>query len=180
MSRLSKEQWLDHGLHQLAQHGFTVLKADTLAKSLGVSRGSFYWHFKDLGAFHRAVLAHWYQVTVAAIIQDIETQEVSPHAKLERLIRIAVGSSRSLERAVRAWSFYEPAVQTTLADVDAKRLEYVTTLLSNMGLDDARAQAKARVIYCGYLGQVVLSDDLSQTQQSSIIDELMSIADTQC
>ncbi|MEM7735268.1 MAG: TetR/AcrR family transcriptional regulator [Deinococcota bacterium] len=176
MSRLSKEQWLDHGLHQLAQHGFTALKADTLAKSLGVSRGSFYWHFKDLGAFHKAVLEHWYRVTVEVIVDSIEEQEVTPCAKLERLIRIAVGSERSLERAVRAWSFYEATVQTTLAEVDAKRLEYVTALLNDIGVDSARTHAKARVIYCGYLGQVVLSDDLSQPQQTNIIDELMSIA----
>ena len=60
--QLSAKDWLDQGLRTLAENGFTALKAEPLAKAMGGSRGSFYWHFADVGAFHAAVLDHWRDV----------------------------------------------------------------------------------------------------------------------
>ncbi|MBV9985736.1 helix-turn-helix domain-containing protein, partial [Bradyrhizobium sp.] len=60
--QLSARDWLDLGLKVLARHGFAALKADRLAKTMGVSRGSFYWHFADIAAFHGAILKHWREV----------------------------------------------------------------------------------------------------------------------
>ena len=38
--RLSADDWVKAGLKALAADGFTALKADPLAKALGISRGS--------------------------------------------------------------------------------------------------------------------------------------------
>src|SRR5580704_10880646 len=57
--QLSARDWLDLGLKVLARSGFAALKAEKLAKMMGVSRGSFYWHFADIAAFHAAILKHW-------------------------------------------------------------------------------------------------------------------------
>ena len=57
--QFSANRWVEQGLKALATNGFTALKADPLAKLLGVSRGSFYWHFRDVDAFRAAVLARW-------------------------------------------------------------------------------------------------------------------------
>ena len=52
--QLSAKDWLDQGLKALAHSGFTALKAEPLAKAMGVSRGSFYWHFSDMMAYRAA------------------------------------------------------------------------------------------------------------------------------
>ena len=70
--QLSAKDWLDQGLRTLASSGFTALKAEPLAKAMGVSRGSFYWHFADIGAFHAAILEHWREVAAEQIIADLE------------------------------------------------------------------------------------------------------------
>src|SRR5437764_2647274 len=70
--QLSAKDWLDQGLKTLAQHGFTALKAEPLSKAMGVSRGSFYWHFADIGAFHAAILARWREVAAEQIIANVE------------------------------------------------------------------------------------------------------------
>ncbi|RTL63482.1 MAG: TetR/AcrR family transcriptional regulator, partial [Hyphomicrobiales bacterium] len=57
--RLARADWVKAGLKALAREGASALKADRLARELGVSRGSFYWHFADVDAFHRAVLEGW-------------------------------------------------------------------------------------------------------------------------
>jgi AcrR family transcriptional regulator len=40
--RLTVQDWIDFALTTLAHEGFEALKADVLARKLGVSRGSFY------------------------------------------------------------------------------------------------------------------------------------------
>jgi AcrR family transcriptional regulator len=70
--QLSAKDWLDQGLRTLATRGFTALKAEPLAKAMGVSRGSFYWHFADIGAFHSAILKHWRKVAAEQIIANLE------------------------------------------------------------------------------------------------------------
>ena len=67
--QLSARDWLDQGLKALATNGFTSLKAEPLAKAMGVSRGSFYWHFADIAAFHAAVLKHL-EIGVPEVIPD--------------------------------------------------------------------------------------------------------------
>src|SRR5882757_1221785 len=70
--QLSSRDWLDHGLKALAAGGHAALKAEPLAKAMGVSRGSFYWHFADIGAFHAAILRHWREVAAEQIIANVE------------------------------------------------------------------------------------------------------------
>jgi AcrR family transcriptional regulator len=71
--QLSAKDWLDAGLKALAASGFTALKAEPLARALKVSRGSFYWHFADLAAYHAALLGHWREVAAERIIADLES-----------------------------------------------------------------------------------------------------------
>jgi AcrR family transcriptional regulator len=69
--RLTAQDWIDFALTTLAHEGAEALKADVLARKLGVSRGSFYWHFSDLGTFHARVIEHWKQQATDAIIVDL-------------------------------------------------------------------------------------------------------------
>src|SRR5205807_10529730 len=103
--QLSSQDWLDQGLRTLARSGFTALKAEPMAKAMGVSRGSFYWHFADIGAFHGAILKRWREVAAEQIIADLE--RASDNA-LALLLRRAFGGKLALERAVRSWATVDP------------------------------------------------------------------------
>src|ERR1700710_543150 len=101
--QLSAQDWIKQGLKTLAKNGFTALKAEPLAKAMGVSRGSFYWHFADIAAFHAAILKHWREVAAEQVIAGLEAAagEIDP---LSLLLRRAFGSKAALERAVRSWA----------------------------------------------------------------------------
>jgi AcrR family transcriptional regulator len=69
MARLEKTDWLDFALAELAEKGHETLKAQTLAAGLGVTRGSFYWHFEDLEAFKRDLIGHWTDRTTQELVR---------------------------------------------------------------------------------------------------------------
>src|SRR5260221_4541468 len=131
--QLSAKDWLDQGLKTLAERGFTALKAEPLAKALGVSRGSFYWHFADIGAFHAAILEHWREVAAEQIIADLEAASDND-SPLRLLLRQAFGGRLALENAVRNWANFEPAARAAVQAIDRRRLDYVGTLLEKAGL----------------------------------------------
>jgi AcrR family transcriptional regulator len=173
--QLSARDWLDQGLRTLAKNGFTALKAEPLAKAMGVSRGSFYWHFADVGAFHAAVLAHWRDVAVEQIIIDIEA--VSPvQDALPVLLRRAFGNRPPLESAMRSWAAHDDRVRTAVQAVDRRRLAYVESLLRNSGLSAEVARARAQIFYWAFLGFALSDKPLSHTKRDAVFNELARMA----
>ena len=57
--RLSPQTWIEAGLAELVAQGPKALAAEPLARKLATTKGSFYWHFKDVPDFQAAVVKHW-------------------------------------------------------------------------------------------------------------------------
>src|SRR5215471_15495609 len=123
--QLSANDWLDLGLNVLAAHGFTALKAEPLAKAMGVSRGSFYWHFADIGAYHAAILNYWREIAAEEIIADIET-DTGNGDPLGRLLRRAFSTRPALESAVRTWATVDDAARAAVQAIDQRRTDYIS------------------------------------------------------
>src|SRR6184192_2542715 len=149
--QLSAKDWLDQGLKALAQRGFTALKAEPLAKAMGVSRGSFYWHFADIAAFHAAILARWHEVAAEQIIANVEAASKDENP-LALLLRRVFGERLTLERAVRTWASVDPAARAAVQAIDQRRLSYVENLLTQAGLSTELARARAQILYWAFLG----------------------------
>jgi AcrR family transcriptional regulator len=172
--QLSAKDWLDQGLRTLARHGFTALKAEPLAKAMGVSRGSFYWHFADIGAFHAAILKHWREVATEQIIADLEA--ASGHASpLPLLVRRAFGNKPALENAVRTWATVDPAARMAVQAIDARRLNYVESMFRASGLSAEMSRARAQILYWAFLGYALSDKPLPPRRHAAMLKELLRI-----
>jgi AcrR family transcriptional regulator len=155
-SRLTPAEWVNAGLKALAKSGFTALKADTLAKTLGVSRGSFYWHFADVEAYHRAVLDAWEKCATGDIIAAVEAEGGSAQARLHALAAIVFAQEGALERQVRAWAAHSPTAAAVQDRVDARRLGYTADLFGAAGFSSAGAALRAGFLYRALIGQFAM------------------------
>lgn len=168
--QLTADDWIKGGLKALAKSGFTALKADPLAKAMGVSRGSFYWHFADLGAFHAAVLKRWREIAAEQIIADVEAAGDEP---LEALLRRSFGARLDLERAVRNWAAFDAAAQGAVRAIDRRRIDYIATLLTMRGLAPAMAQARAQILYWIFLGFALSGTPVPAARLQDLLDEIL-------
>ncbi|MGO8913696.1 MAG: TetR/AcrR family transcriptional regulator [Bradyrhizobium sp.] len=173
--QLSAKDWLDQGLKALAQNGFAALKAEPLAKAMGVSRGSFYWHFADIGAFHSAILKHWREVAAEQIIADVEAAAGNDNP-LQLLLRRVFGERLALENAVRAWAMVDPAARAAVRAIDQRRLSYVERLLRDSGLLPDMARARAQILYWAFLGFALSDRPLPRAQQQAVLEEMLGMA----
>jgi AcrR family transcriptional regulator len=152
--RIGPEDWIRAGLILLARDGIDAVRVEPLAEQLGVTKGSFYWHFKDRAALHTAMLSTWQQVATREIIKLVEAEKPDPRRRLARLIELATANSKAarLETAMRSWAQHDLAASKALAGVDAERLDYVAHLLRDAGLDGATAAMRAKILYLMLIG----------------------------
>jgi len=161
--QLSADDWIREGLKALTKSGFTALKADPLAKAMGVSRGSFYWHFADLGAFHAAVLKRWREIAAEQIIADVEAASDEP---LKALLRRSFGARLDLERAVRNWAAFDAAAQAAVRAIDRRRLDYIGA---------ATARARAQILYWTFLGHALSGAPVPAARLQALLDEIFAM-----
>jgi AcrR family transcriptional regulator len=173
--QLSAKDWLDQGLRTLTKSGFTALKAEPLAKAMGVSRGSFYWHFADIRAYHAAILEHWRDIAAEQIIASVQAS--APHENpITTLLRRVFGGKTALEMAVRSWATHDPGARVAVEAIDHRRLSYVEGLLEASGLAPGVARARAQILYWAFLGFALSEKPLPRARQAAVLDELIRIA----
>ena len=171
IERLTAQDWIDFGLTTLARSGFRTLKAEILARKLGVSRGSFYWHFADLETFHRQIIEHWRRVATEAIIAGLDRYD-SLEQRLDVLLRGAFGHSALLEIRMRAWADENARAARVLNDIDRRRKAYIEQLLAGAGIPPALAATRAQLLYWAYLGAALSRSKLTGARLDQIVAEL--------
>ncbi len=165
--RLSKLQWLEHGLEILAETGFGALKAEPLSHSLGVTRGSFYWHFSDISNFHNELLALWKQRACDDVIREIENER-NDGDKLRALLSDAMANDQKLERAVRSWAVHAKIAARSVEFVDKVRLEYLIKILGSAPIDDSERKLRAELIYWSWLGRMMVAGERESWSKGKI------------
>ena len=175
--QLSAQDWVDLGLKTLAKSGFTALKAEPLAKAMGVSRGSFYWHFADIGAFHAAILTRWREVATEQIIAAVEAAKNNnkDDDPLAVLLKLTFGSKLVLEKAVRSWAANDARARAAVVAVDRRRLDYIESLLNQAGLAEDVARARAQILFWAFFGYALSDQQPAADRQQAVLDELLRI-----
>ncbi len=172
-SRLGPTEWVNAGLKALARFGYAALKADTLANRLRVSRGSFYWHFAHVSAFHAAILRRWREIALANIIDHIDS---AADDRLEALLTRAFSASSEMERAVRAWATFDAQAKSAVEAVDAERIGYLRKLLVDAGIPPKAAETRARIMNWAYLGFTLSSNTLDDASLKGVVGDLSQLA----
>lgn len=147
--------WLAAAWSALAREGVEGVRVERLAARLGVTKGSFYWHFADRTALLDALLDDWERRATTAVIEHVDGAAGDPRERLYVLLRSTTGvpGAPDVEQSIRAWGLHDPSVRRRLARVDARREAYVTGLLEAAGVPPDAAPHRARAMYLALIGE---------------------------
>jgi len=168
-ARLSREDWLDEALNVLATEGNHLLTVESLCDRLGVSRGSFYWHFKSRDEFLTSIVDHWIDQSTMRITQELSSVELSARERLFKLIEfIQQDEYCRHELPIRLWAIKQPNTMEAIEGMDRKRYEFVRSLFEQIGFtgDELEMRTQTFVIY--YSFQNALSIDMT-TDKDAIL-----------
>ncbi|MEL7240918.1 MAG: TetR/AcrR family transcriptional regulator [Cyanobacteria bacterium J06629_18] len=145
--KLGRKDWVEQGLKVLGEFGVEAVKVEPLAKSMNVTKGSFYWHFKNRRELLEALLQEWVNSQTEGIIQQVDTKDGDANTKLMHLFELAIQDDGKVENAIRAWATNDVKAANILESVDLHRLEYTRDLFLQVGFSGIDAMVRARMAY---------------------------------
>lgn len=166
-ARLSADDWAQAALDLIAEQGVSAVAVEPLARRLGVTKGSFYWHFPSRDALLQAALERWEAVEQESIFGSLE-QVADPRERLRALFQLVgheVKPHIIYSELLKALD--HPSVQPVIDRISQRRLEYLVAMFRQAGLQRTDATHRARLTYAAYVGFLQLSLQLQQPRMTS-------------
>lgn len=162
--RLSADDWAQAALDMIAEQGVAAVAVEPLARRLGVTKGSFYWHFPSRDALLVAALERWEKVEQETVFGQLEAVP-DPKERLRALFNLVAHKYQShiiYSELLKALD--HPAVQPVIERISQRRFDYLTASFRQAGLSRIDAQHRARLAYAAYVGYLQLNLQLQQTR----------------
>lgn len=177
---LTEADWINAANDILVDETVRGIRIDALCRKLGVTKGSFYWHFQGRKQLLTALLSRWRQRMTTNVIDRLSTLGQSPTERLRALFdlprRPASPAFARIEQSVRDWGRREDHAMEAVREVDEIRFLYFRTLLEEHGLDPETAERRAYIAYAIMMGDSVLRQTIDRKDGAKVvIDEVMDL-----
>jgi len=175
--RLGPEDWCRAALFAFGEEGERGLAIERLARRLGVTKGSFYWHFDNRSALLDAALAFWLEVGTREVISALEA-DPDPRSRLRELFALAlrdVEEARAEAALQAAASRGHPVIGPVVASVNTERMTYLRETYDALGFSGSWADAA----YASYLGACQLAlmtpPPLTEAGRAELVAKLQDV-----
>ena len=160
-TRTARAAWIEAGLRALAVGGGPdAVRVDTLAKSLGVTRGGFYGQFKDRGALLEAMLDTWERAATDEVLEQVERRGGDARAKVRRAGALTFSDELlPIDLAIRDWARHDAAVAARLRRVDNRRMDYLRQLFGSFCADEDEIEGRAVLAFSLAIGYHFIAAD---------------------
>ncbi len=154
IKRLSKSDWLRQGLESLRLYGIKGLNIDSLSEYIGVTKGSFYWHFKDSKEFRHELIRYWEQEKTTLPIEKIRALSDNPSTRMRALIEVIFNEELGkYDPDMRVLAGIEEKAEKAIERIDKHRIMYTRSLFEEMGFSKKEAAVRARIFYLHCIGE---------------------------
>lgn len=168
-----RSSWTKAGLRALADGGPDAVRIEPLAQTLGVTKGSFYWHFDGRPALLQEMLDRWEQTMVDEVIVRVERQGGDPRAKLRRLFSLARAFTMEglleIELSIRDWARRDQAVAERLRRVDNRRMDYLRTLFGAFCPDEDEVEVRCLLVMSLFIGTHFVAAEHGRRKRGEVL-----------
>jgi AcrR family transcriptional regulator len=152
-TRLSVDDWVEAALEIMASEGIGGVKIGRLCEVLGVTKGSFYWHFKDLDAFLDAIAQQWHDGQGSFRSRLDEIIAADPRRGLADAIEAFIDRRLGrLERAMRDWSRTDERARRAIKAADKRTFDAIATGFETLGFKRTEADVRAKILFYAGVG----------------------------
>ncbi len=157
---LTANAWASAALDAIARTGLQGVAVEPLARQLGVTKGSFYWHFANREALLERTLQLWEKQETDEVLNHAE-QAANPHERVQRLIA-EVNASKRASRIYQALSSAagDPMIAACVRRVSERRLKFLQDSYAALGLTAHDAREWALLTYSVFLGTLQIRRDI--------------------
>lgn len=161
---LDRFDWISAGFRALALGGPSAIRVEAIARGLKATKGSFYWHFRNLDDLKKAMLEQWYSLVTEDLAASVSAMDGEARDSLLRWAGVAGNAAIvgdyggfKIEPAIRGWARMERIAAEQIHRADAERLAFLEDLFRQAGLDESLAADRARLLFSASIGLEQLS-----------------------
>ena len=169
---LTRENWIDFALQRLTDEGIDKVTITGLARELSVTKGSFYWHFKDRDDLLQAMLVRWEETGSKLVFGEVERVGGDAVRRLKHLSDIVIrryGDQLNLELALRDWGRKDLKIANILRQEDEKRIDYISGLFVEIYGDVKIAEAKAWLLFSLFVGEIIIAAPMKEQSRENML-----------
>ncbi len=170
-TRTPPGSWIDAGLRALGAGGPDAVRIDLLARTLGVTRGGFYWHFADRRALLEEMLETWERRSTDEVIERVERAGGDPSARARRAGALTFSDELlAIDLAIRDWSRRDVTVADRLRRVDDRRMDYLRSLLATFCADEDELEARCLIAFSVAIGSHLIAADHGPRSRADVME----------
>ena len=163
---VSKAEWLEAGLHALPLEGIAALTVEGLAKSLGIAKAGFYWHFKDRNDLLRQLLDYWAHEITEVITANPEVLDLKPMQRLVKSAEMILDYDLTrYEIAIRQWALVDTEAARAVRKVNRLRLEFVRKAFSELGFIGEDLEMRTMLYVCYHSSESSMFREISRKRR---------------
>lgn len=162
---LTREDWISGAWDMLGERGMDGVRVEPLARRLGVTKGSFYWHFKDRGELLEALLSRWFSIWDEQMSADMKIAE-DPADRIWALFESVIGRvTRGQTVALRMLSHTDAGLARRIEERDNQRLSFLMAQLRQIGFSAEEARVRGQVYQAIMTGEYLRSGGLPRDER---------------
>ena len=172
VNTLTRENWIDFALQRLTEEGIDKVTITGLARELSVTKGSFYWHFKDRDDLLQVMLTRWEETGSKLVFGEVERVGGDAVRRLKHLSDIVIrryGDQLNLELALRDWGRKDLKIANILRQEDEKRIDYISGLFVEIYGDVKIAEAKAWLLFSLFVGEIIIAAPMKEQSREDML-----------
>ena len=165
---LSREDWLEKALTVVSRAGGAKLRVESLVAAVGVTKGSFYWHFRNRDHFVNELIDFWHDRYTLSVTRHFDSLDAPAEEKLRQLMEMVfVNRLSRYDLAFRAWAIAEPNLRQLVKRTDLVRLKYVKALFEGIGFDAHEADLRSRVFIANASWEAAMFERMTREQRKT-------------
>jgi len=157
--------WIAAAREMLMEGGIAAVQINALAQKLGVTRGGFYWRFRNRQDLLDHLLLDWQNSNTRKFLMALD-RAGTPQERYRRIVRMLIEErdfNPALDAAVRQWGQVDKDVGDKVREADLQRIEALQRLFFEAGEDKQDAMVRARIVYFHQIGYYAL--DMRETRE---------------
>lgn len=178
-AQLDRDAWVHAAMEVLAKEGITGVRVETLAKRCKVTKGSFYWHFKDRQDLLDAILQFWKEGRIKDILKQTQSEPGKELARIFHVIDVySAARNRKgmhIELAIRDWARRDAAVEAVVEEVEKIRLECAGKLFLARGFTQSEASSRSLLLYSYVFGQSLMTFERDGPEAAAVKQHIAEV-----
>jgi AcrR family transcriptional regulator len=147
---VSQAEWLEAALQQLTERSIGEIRIESLARSLGISKAGFYWHFKGRDQLLEMLLEYWTHEMTEVVTDNSLLNELEPKARLIKTAEMILDNDLvRYDLGIRQWALSDKDAAKAVRKVNRIRLKFIKQAFLDYGFtgDDAETRALMFTVY---------------------------------